>query len=57
MYILLAVTFTLGVFLGGLIACLLVVAKENQKDQDVAEVPSRKDRGSLYLLSHPAKGS
>jgi hypothetical protein len=56
MFILLAVTFTLGVFLGVLIVCLLIIAKENQEGQDVAEVLSGNDRGSLYLLSHPARG-
>ncbi len=53
MFILLAGTFMLGVFVGVLIVGLLIVAKENQRDQDAAEFSSKNDRDSLYLLSHP----
>lgn len=39
MFILLAVTFTLGVFLGVLIVCLLIIAKESSE----AKMLSRSD--------------
>jgi hypothetical protein len=47
MFILLAVTFGLGVFLGVMIICLLIMAKKSQRGQEVDGV-QRELRAAPY---------